>query len=243
MKYALIKQPAGLGDIFFLQKAVKELIEKGFTVIWPVQPHFLYLSEYIKYDGLTFYSLNSDFPFKNLYNVGFEPSIHQVGNDEVLYVPFLHAELSFRGVAGMKTKYPLIGASSDNWQEYFKFTRNHERELELRNKYNIGENEDFVFVNNLFASPPDMLRRPVYVQSDCKIVYNDGDPCHVFDFCWLFEHAKEIHTIESAFCYLVEVLNTSGKLFMYSRIVNGRPQHQNFDYVNHIYRKNWTKIQ
>jgi hypothetical protein len=66
----LIDEPSAYLDVeerISCAKAVKELIEKGFTVIWPVQPHFLYLSEYIKYDGLTFYSLNSDFPFKDLY--------------------------------------------------------------------------------------------------------------------------------------------------------------------------------
>ena len=44
------------------------------------------------------------------------------------------------------------------------------------------------------------------ISSNMKVIYNDGEPCHIFDYCWIIENAKELHLVESAFCYLVEKL-------------------------------------
>jgi len=241
LKYAVIKQEAGLGDIFFLQKAAKTLINNGYKVIWPVQSNFAYLSKYIMHPNLVIVDETTDFEFKDVYTED-EKGLcqYEIEGAEVLWIPFKYAP----GYPGMKAKYPLLGLNSNNWEKYFKFNRDKTREKQLKEKYEIQDGEEFVFVNNLFASPPNMLERPVDVNTDKKIIYNDGQPCHIFDYCWLFENASEIHSIESAFCYLVEVLDTKAKLFMYSRILpNGTHQHPNFDYVDHIYKKPWTKIQ
>ncbi len=246
MDFILIKQPAGLGDIFFLQKAIKTLAaNKEQKVIWPLNSNFMYLTDYIQHDNILFVDKEQDFPFKQIYETRDEPSISSKDNDRVLFIPFINAEfcIGVRGMSNMQAKYPLVNMTSDDWQSYFTFKRNPEREKQMRDKYGIKEGEKFIFVNDLFASPPEMLRRNIDIKTDKKIIYNDGSPCHVFDFCWLFENAAEIHTIESAFCYIVEVLNTKAKLFMYSRMVNGRHQHKNFDYCQHVYKKDWEKIQ
>jgi len=242
LKYAIIKQEAGLGDIFFLQKAAKILVNSGYKVIWPVLTHFSYLKEYIKHPNLVIVDETEDFEFKGIYAQD-EKKItsytDNTDNTEILWVPFKHV----RPVT-MKAKYPLLNLNEDDWQKYFVFNRNKDREIQLKEKYNIKDGEEFIFINDLFASPPNMLKRDIPVNTDKKIIYNDGSPCHIFDYCWLFENASEIHLIESAFCYLVEVLNTKGKLFMYSRIMpGGKPQHPNFDYVSRIYKKDWQKIQ
>ena len=236
MKYALINQPAGLGDIFYLQKAVKLFLHNDYTVIWPVIKHFEYIKEYIKYPNLVFVNKEDDFLFKDIYNKNYKQLTEESYDDyTVLSVPFVH-------VSEMKHKYPMINVKCDDWKDFFKFERNTERELALKQKYNIQDGEEFIFVNNIFASPPDMHTRNIPLNTDKKIIYNDGEPCHIFDFCWLFENASELHLVESAFCYLVEVLQTKGKLFMYSRVINGQQQHQNFNYINHIYKKDWIKI-
>jgi len=244
-KYILIDQPAGLGDIFFLQKAVKNLIDLGNIAIWPVISNFSYIKDYIQYENLIFVNKEENFSYKEIFTECEikhiqKPLLIENLKESLIYIPFIRAESPH--MHGMKCKYPLVQNSSDNWQNYFKFERNIKRELELKEKYNIQDGEEFIFVNDLFASPPDMLRRNIDIKTKKKIIYNDGEPCHIFDYCWLFENASEIHTIESAFCYLAEVLDTNAKLFMYSRIINGRPQHNNFDYIDHVYKKNWFKI-
>lgn len=245
----LINQPAGLGDIFFLQKVVKYFSGVGIPVIWPIEDHFMYLQDYISHPYIAYYSKTENFPYKKIYELNsILPILYH--DDEtkknVAYMPFVHAEYTMLNrpnfESAMKCKYDFAQISRNGWQNYFTFTRNYEREHQLREHYKIKENEEFIFVNDLFASPPNMLRRNIKINTDIRIVYNDGSPCHVFDFCWIFEHAKQIHTIESAFCYIIEKLNTTNELFMYSRKVNDRQQHPNFNYIEGIHEKSWIKI-
>ena len=48
MKTALLRQPAGLGDIFYLQKAAKILVKNDYKVIWPLAKVYTYIKDYIK---------------------------------------------------------------------------------------------------------------------------------------------------------------------------------------------------
>jgi|688.fasta_scaffold190958_4 IS1 family transposase len=253
-KIMLINQPAGLGDIFYLQKAVKYYADQGVKIYWPVQKEFGYLTEYLDYPNINYYPQDKNYPYKNLcegqYNLfskQYKTSIMDHENNiQILYTPFTHAHAEFEIFQKVKStmlvKYSLVDQTHENWQNYFTFKRNPKREEILKNKLNLKKNEEFIFVNDLFASPPNMLKREMNIKSNLKIVYNDGLPCHIFDYCWILENAKEIHTIESSLCYIVEVLNTTDKLFMYSRIINGKQQHKNFDYINGIHTKPWVKI-
>lgn len=257
-KIMIINQPAGLGDIFYLQKAIKTFVDmdKEMVVYWPIQKEFEYISEYLKHPNINYFSRDKDYPYKNLcegnYNLFSKKYKFSLIDDEnkvkIFYTPFTHAHEEYELLnrknkySAMLIKYPFVDMLDENWQNYFTFERNHDREEKLREKYKIKKGEEFIFVNSLFASPPEMLVRPVTIKTNIKIVYNDGAPCHIFDYCWILENAKELHLIESSFCYIVEVLDTTDKLFMYSRIVNGRQQHKNFDYINGIYKKNWIKI-
>ena len=51
-KICLIRQPAGIGDIFFTQKIAMDYISKGYTVIWPVIEQFEFIKDYIKEFGI-----------------------------------------------------------------------------------------------------------------------------------------------------------------------------------------------
>jgi hypothetical protein len=253
-KVAIVNQPAGLGDIFYLQKAVKYYADQGTKIYWPVQKEFEYLCEYLKYPNINYYSEERDYPYKNLckgsYNLFSKKHktllVDNENNIEILYIPFTHAQFEIEMFEKVKSimlvKYLMVEQSHENWQKYFTFQRNTERENKLKQQLDLKENEEFIFVNDLFASPPNMLKREMSINTTLKPIYNDGLPCHIFDYCWILENAKEIHTIESSLCYLVEVLNTTDKLFMYSRKINGRQQHKNFDYINGIHKKPWIKI-
>jgi hypothetical protein len=241
-KTCLFWQPAGIGDIFFLQKAAKHFISLGYDVVWPVIPQFSYIKNYI--EGIQFVSPTDDFVGSKYYETT-EPVI----TDEFLYFPL---NVSHHHVSGtpMKTKYPLFSKfgfdiTSDNWKDHLQFKRNDYREQRCKRILGIEDGEEFVFVNDIFASPPDLYRREMNIPQTVKTVYHK--PEHVgefnlFDMCWVLENAKEIHTVETSLCYLVEKLETKGELFMYSRKIYGRNQHPSFDYVSHIYNKKWNYI-
>lgn len=243
-KQVLFWQPAGIGDIFFLQKAAKHFISEGYEVIWPVIKEFLYVKDYIK--GINFVDRDGIFDHMDFYK-----SLTPVNNQEegFVYLPFDVSHVNF-GVAPMKGKYMLLqymgfDVNESNWKDYFIFERNHEREMRCKEILGIGD-EPFVFVNNMFASPPDIIYRDVDVQDkSIKVVYHKPEHIkqfNVFDLCWVIENATEIHTVETSLCYLVEKLETKGKLNMYSRKIRGRLQNPDFSYVDHIYKKNWSYI-
>ena len=64
-KKCLIKQPIGLGDIFYLQKAARTLMSLGYEIIWPVRDDIIWVSEYIP--DINFCKLSEDFPYKDIY--------------------------------------------------------------------------------------------------------------------------------------------------------------------------------
>ena len=132
--------------------------------------------------------------------------------------------------------------SSENWQDHFHFNRNKKREQKLNKHLGLKDGEDFIFVNDMLGSPPDIYHRPMDIKTNHKIINNDLD-FRPMDYCWIFENAKEIHTVETCFCYLIEKLDTTDKLFMYSRMVNGRQQNKDFSYIDFVYDKKWKTIQ
>ena len=68
MKPCLIKQPAGIGDIFFCQKIARYMMHHGYQVIWPVLPSIHWIKDYIK--DIYFPTVDDEFPMKEIYDQG-----------------------------------------------------------------------------------------------------------------------------------------------------------------------------
>ena len=47
MKFCLISQPAGIGDVFFLQYMARKYIAMGYKVWWPLKDEILWIKDYI----------------------------------------------------------------------------------------------------------------------------------------------------------------------------------------------------
>ena len=47
MKYALIKQPIGIGDVFYLQKFAFILKKNGYDVVWPLRDDIFWIKDYV----------------------------------------------------------------------------------------------------------------------------------------------------------------------------------------------------
>jgi len=250
MKTALIRQPAGLGDIFYLQKAAKVLVKNNYKVIWPLAKGYVYIKDYIASENIEYWDETEDFPYKEMYGHNNILKLHPKNQEETIFIPFQDAD-RIMGNVPMKSKYPLVGVSDNDWQQHFVFTRNVDREARLKEYYGLKDGDEFIFINNSFGSPPDIFTREVNITDSTtkqikidptKLNYDNGDPIHLFDYCWILEHAKEIHTVETSFCYLIEKLNTTDKLYMYSRKINGRSRFNDFSYIDHIYKRKWSTI-
>ena len=64
-KICLIHQPAGIGDVFFLQYVVRKYMAMGYHVIWPLKDEILWIKDYIL--DIEFCSKQDDFPGKQYY--------------------------------------------------------------------------------------------------------------------------------------------------------------------------------
>jgi hypothetical protein len=244
MKKVYIRQTAGLGDIFFLQKAANYLLESGYNeIIWPIINHYEYLKEYNTNDKIKFILENelSD-DVKKVYK---EDKI--ILDENYLYIPFdKSAQIKRDFIDFLGVKYSLIkGLDYSNWQKFCNFKRFEDREEKCKQYFNISDGDEFIFVNSIFASPPNHHKRDMVINTNVKIVENKHEYMslfNIFDYSWILENAKEIHTVETSICYLVEILNTNGKLNLYSRKIGYNNQYANFDYVKNIYKKDWKYI-
>jgi hypothetical protein len=231
-KICLIRQPAGIGDIFFTQKIAKDYISKGYLVVWPVIPQFEFIKDYIKVDNLMFVNENSDFPHKNIYQEGYsKPTVINV-ND--VYLPIQHFDRHYSGSV-MHAKYKLLNMDFGDWLDYFSFERNLEREQKLIDHFDVNDKE-FVFVNRMFGSPPHSKPCPHMgeFENSVEMEYLGWD--NLFDWIGLLLKAKHIYTVETSILYIIS------KLGLKNVTVYSRHSSPSFHQVEHMFDKDLRYI-
>lgn len=213
MKTGLIYQPCGLGDILFLQKLAYSIQDLGYDVVWPVIHEFEWLSDYIPSFKFVSWGDNDkkitgpplpescQFPHKERYIHGAPTEI----SDDLFF---------FQGFDDYKPimagKYESVGIDWRDWRDYVHFNRNIEKENELfYNVLGLKDDEEFVYVNRLWCTRPKLEFYPhISVNPDdygCKVVENQIIPGFtLFDWCKVFERAREIHMVETAINYVLE---------------------------------------
>jgi hypothetical protein len=231
-KICLIRQPAGIGDIFFTQKIAKDYISKGYTVIWPVIPQFEFIKDYIKIDNLIFVNENADFPHRNIYLEGYSKPM--VININDVYLPIQHFDRHYDG-AVMHAKYKLLNMDFSDWVDHFTFERNLEREQKLIDHFGVNDKE-FVLVNRMFGSPPDSKPCPHMGQyeNSIEMTYLGWD--NLFDWVGLLLKAKHIYTVETSILYIIN------KLGLKNVTVYSRHNPPSFHQVEHMFDKDLTYI-
>lgn len=234
-KTFLIKQPAGIGDIFFLQKAVYYLSQYGNKIIWPVIDEFIWIKNYIISPHINFISLNEDFEHKEEF-LKLNPNIREISN--TIIIPFQHSDWLYNNISVMDAKYKLIDLDFEDWDNYFNFKRNIKKENQLYyDVLNLTDNSDYVFINRQYASPPhteickyiDLNKFSNYIEM--KYLENFT----IFDWCKVIENAKEIHTVETSLNYIIDKIKPKGKLEMYSKHTP-----PNYNQVKHLFKSNWN---
>lgn len=192
MSRIIIRQPAGLGDIIFCQKIAHTYRDRGHEVVWPVIPHYLYIGEYLP-----------DFNYVDKW------SVRSLEDVEINLCNAIDAS-DYSKL--MVAKYETQAMDWHDWQKYVHLKRNKDREQSLYDKYVRAE--PYSFTNRLFATPPDQTVSNVVIK--CKypivdMVYNSNE--NPFDWCLVMERAQEIHTVDTCFSYLVELLNCKAERY------------------------------
>lgn len=230
-KTCLVKQPAGIGDIFFTQK-IYNTLKKEYDVIWPINENFMWLNDYI---DNTFVSENSDFPYKDLYG-----GINVINKEDVFFLPLQYADRYHHRTKIMAAKYEMSSIDFSDWDQHFNFNRNLEKENELfYNTLGLTDGEEYCLVLKNYGSPPNFLKFPINYRGDLKVVELDFyDGYTLFDWCKVIENASEMHLIDSSINYIIDKLTLkTDRLFLYTR----RPN--NFSEIDYIFKTKYTFIQ
>jgi len=245
MKTCVINQPAGIGDILFCMKIAKTIITRlGYNVIWPVIPQYTWLSEYISIPEIEFININEDFIFKDLFN------IKSKGNrtlDDNLYIPLDGASNRLKTNMIMNAKYESVDLDFHNWQAAVNIKRNKTKEDNLFYKeLQLTDNEEYILVNNSFASPPHCQINNIPINDSRRIVNMDIiEQYTLFDWIKVLENASRIDIIDSSTTLLLDILDLSANdVNIYSRV--NKPAEPSFTQTRHLLNKssewNWKQL-
>ncbi len=245
MKPCLIRQPAGIGDIFFTQKIAKLLISKNRCdkIIWPVASQYNYLNDYIGTDHITYICESENFAHKDIYLSSINTLYER---EDLLYIPLQHADQTTtlpecRAHGHIKYKF-CNNLSHADWKDYFQFNRNLDRELQLVDKLGIDINEPYNLVNRNYGSPPgNLIREDIVPDNDHNCVYMEFyNDIHLFDWLTIAENAKQIHTMETSLCYLLEKIDLTN-VHVYSKYTVDSGI-DDFNYIKSNYSDEWTYV-
>lgn len=249
MDFALLRQPSGLGDIFYIQKIVHKIIEKyqPKQVIWPLCNQYYEIKDYFKLpDVVRFVSEDEDFLGKELY---LSNEYNIIKTDKFIYAPLEYSHfVLYRGLWRyiMDAKYEIVGLSCSDWSDYVRIRRNYSKEEELFAK-KINFHEPYIVVNKNWGAGVPLTRTDMNIDTKLKIVELVYEPGYnLFDWIKILEKAHAVHTIETSLAYILHLLKKNN-VFLYYRIKDAsekqKPLFQawkNFEYCNKIYTNpNW----
>jgi hypothetical protein len=106
----------------------------------------------------------------------------------------------------MQAKYMLLEADPELWRT-LSFTRNIEKENQLKQHLNINPDDKFIFVNNNFAGPEFNYKADINLKTDLRIVHQEYiEGFTLLDWCGVLEQADEIHTVSTSLFFVIEAL-------------------------------------
>ena len=228
MKLCLIKQPAGIGDVFFCQKIARVMIERGYDIVWPLKPEIHWIQKYIK--DIWFPMITDNFPMNEIYSNGVGFSIE----NNLAFISTATADMTHNDGKIMSSKYSMLDMDYSNWQYYFHFERNIDKENDLYyNILGLTDDSEFVFISNLYNTE---IRDSKFIspkQFDLPVVeLQILDGFTLFDWCKVLEKAKKIHTVNTSINYIIDVLNTS-----YDEYIIYAHDEKNKTEINYLFQK------
>ena len=235
MKPCIIKQPAGIGDVFYCQKIAHYMVHHGFDVIWPLRPDIAWIGDYIKGYGISFPTTDEDFPGKDIYDT----AAGWVIEDKGAFICPATADLTHNDGKTMSSKLTMLGMDHEDWRDYFLFKRNLDKEDDLYyNVLGLKDESEYVFISNLYNTD---IRDSKFISKDqfdlpvVELQILDGFT--LFDWCKVLEKAKKIYTVNTAINYIIDVLDTS-----YDEYVIYAHDEENVTQIDYLFKKPHTML-
>lgn len=256
MNICFINQNAGLGDIFLCQKIAKlvaQLTEYK-RIIWPVISENIDVKDYLIGQNIEYVDEKSEFYGREHLNsfkiittnqIQFGQKVThieaKIGEDSILYIPLEKASYAVNAEV-MESKFKLIGVTSEHWQDFFEFRRNAVKEKLLIETLGIKESEDFILENRCYSTTEynGKISHKFNKQSNCKsIELRRIHGFSIFDWCGVFERAKEIHSVNTSINFILEKIDCTDQLFMYKR---PEEDSQQFIKEEYLFKKKYQRF-
>ncbi len=216
-KICLIHQPAGIGDVFFLQYVARKYMAMGYHVIWPLKNEILWIKDYIS--DIQFCSIDDNFPGKEYYGQDViiqSPQFVYLGIDKAHLWGNDYGINDDNSCVNMQSKYSLMNLDWNNWLKGFKYTRNIDKENDLYyNVLGLNDNSNYVFVNRYANTENRRNDKVIFPDFNIPVIESEIiKGFTLFDWCKVIENAQEIHTVHTSINYLIETLNIKSKKYV-----------------------------
>ena len=107
--------------------------------------------------------------------------------------------------------YEIIGLNFDLRFDKFKVQRDLDREKEFFKTFNVSK-KDYIFVHDDDRYKIDVSK----IETKLQIIKPKLNlTSNIFDYCYLIENAKEVHTIESSFQFMIDSLNLNNENYVH----------------------------
>lgn len=238
---ALVKQPAGLGDILFTHKIAHRLAKKYGKVYWPVIPEYSWLQDYIGTKEI-FYCQKEDVPAEEIeFGLDLENAGRVIHDVSCMDAKYLYA-----------SRYDLVPVGHwdpgwydyHNWQQYLSPCYQHSQVQGLIDHL-MADGHGSAVVGRTFASPPNSQAAPIPNITHMPVIELRPIPGFTpFDWVYILSSAEEIHLVDTCFTFLLDIWILKAKVVnIYSRNYGDNSAAPSWKQTRHLFRKrdqwNW----
>lgn len=204
--------------------------EQGYSITWPVKPPFV--------EGLSRAYPNIKFDSDEHY----DPNLFNIKEDKIVdgvrIIPmrWSHQILQKENKWWMRTKYDLYNLDYRTWKDHAMYVRYPEKEKELFYYLGLLPGDKFNLISKVYRSNFSGSV-PFEVNNGLRNIEMKVLPAFsLFDWSMVIEEATNIHAVNSAILYLLELLSPKAKeIHLYSRV----PDEVGFPYVHYLLSKEY----
>lgn len=230
-KICLINQPAGIGDVFYIQGIVDYYAGLGFQVILPLIPEvYAQVKNNLKTRAIL---VDKSREYKHLS----DNDQSKFGEDYV-YLNLHKCPLNGKRIMESKYAESRIYDRHNDWLKSFDWTRSEKYENFVYQKIcGLEIGEKYAFRNCLYGTQPDVKSLEIEINSGIRII--DARIIRgitVFDWAKVIENAEEIWMVDSSMNFILEKLSIkASRLELFSRRGSG-----NFKEVDYLFNLPWN---
>jgi hypothetical protein len=221
----------GAGDCVFTQTLVRNLMEPGDKVLWPIESHFCegFNRAYPDILYVPYKSMGIDYNCQNDYEQEGFRFLPFRWCDTIMKVPYSQC---------MRAKYDWYGMDFRTWRDKAMWTRDAVREELLFNE--LGCNKGDYNLVNIFFGSHSQLKVDIKLNNGLPNIHMKTIPGYsLFDWAKVIENASEIHVVNSSILYLLELLTLKCKNpTLYVR----KPIEKDFTTTDYLFTKDYKLI-